>query len=89
MTRKTWLLIGGAAVVVLLIVASVMTSRESGLEVEYEEVAHRNLTAIVSASGEIEPKQSVSISATTPGEVVRIGVTEGQRVSKGDFLLQL
>lgn len=89
MTRKTWLLIGGATVVVLLIVASVMTSRESGLEVEYEEVARRNLTAIVSASGEIEPKQSVSISATTPGEVVRIGVTEGQRVSKGDFLLQL
>lgn len=89
MTRRTWLLIGGAILVVLLIVASVMTSRESGLEVEYEEVTHRDLTAIVSASGEIEPKQSVSISATTPGEVVRIGVTEGQRVSRGDFLLQL
>lgn len=89
MTRKTWLLIGGAAVIVLLVVVSVMTSRESGMEVEYEEVTRRDLTAIVSASGEIEPKQSVSISATTPGEVVRVGVTEGQRVARGDFLLQL
>ncbi|MDX1661191.1 MAG: efflux RND transporter periplasmic adaptor subunit [Gemmatimonadota bacterium] len=89
MTRKTWILIGGAALIVLLVVASIVTSRESGMEVEYEEVARRDLTAIVSASGEIEPKQSVSISATTPGEVVRLGVTEGQRVEQGDFLLQL
>ncbi|MBW3660063.1 MAG: efflux RND transporter periplasmic adaptor subunit [Gemmatimonadetes bacterium] len=89
MNRKRWLLIGGAGLVVILIVVSVLTSRESGITVEYEEVTHHDLTAIVSASGEIEPKQSVSISATTPGEVVRIGVTEGQRVNKGDFLLQL
>lgn len=89
MTRKQWILIGGAALVVILIVLSIVTSRESGVPVEYEEVVRRDLTAIVSASGEIEPKQSVSISATTPGEVVRIGVVEGQRVNRGDFLLQL
>lgn len=89
MTRRTWLLLGGAALIVLLVVVSVVTSRESGMKVEYEETTRRDLTAIVSASGEIEAKQSVSISATTPGEVVRIGVTEGQRVNRGDFLLQL
>ncbi len=89
MTRRTWLLVGGAALIVLLVVVSVMTSRESGMKIEYEEATRRDLTAIVSASGEIEAKQSVSISATTPGEVVRIGVTEGQRVNRGDFLLQL
>lgn len=89
MSRKTWILIGGAALVVILIVVSVVTSRESGVPVEYEEAVRRDLTSIVSASGEIEPKQSVSISATTPGEVVRIGVVEGQTVHRGDFLLQL
>lgn len=89
MTRRTWLLLGGAALIVLLVVVSVVTSRESGMKIEYEEATRRDLTAIVSASGEIEAKQSVSISATTPGEVVRIGVTEGQRVNRGDFLLQL
>jgi HlyD family secretion protein len=86
---KKWMIAGGALVGVVLIVASVLTSRESGIPVEVEEVKARNLTAIVSASGTVEAKQSVSISATTPGEVVRIGVREGDRVSRGDFLLQL
>ncbi len=90
MTRKKWLILGGAALlVVVLVLVSVMTSRESGLEVEYEPVQRRDLIAVVSASGDLEPAQQVQISATTPGEVVRIGVVEGQRVARGDFLLQL
>ena len=80
---------GGALVAAALVTVSLVTSRESGLEVEVETVERRALTAVVSASGRIEPKQSVSISATAPGEVVRVGVTEGQRVGEGDFLLQL
>lgn len=88
-SRKTWLIVGGALVAVLLIVFSVVSSRETGTAVQVEEAAPRNLTSIVSASGSVEAKQSVSISATTPGEVVRIGVVEGQQVRRGDFLLQL
>src|SRR5512134_3093920 len=87
--QKKWMILGGALLAVLLIVVSVMRSRETGTEVEVETVGVRNLTSIVSASGTVEAKQSVSISATTPGEVVRIGVVEGQRVNRGDFLLQL
>jgi HlyD family secretion protein len=86
---KKWLILGGALVIVALIVVSLVSSRENRMEVEVETVQRRGLTAVVSASGTLEPKQSVSISATTPGEVVRIGVAEGQRVEKGDFLLQL
>ena len=87
--KKKWILLGGGLLVVVLIVLSVVTRREGGTEVEVEAVETRDLTAIVSASGTIEPQQSVSIQATVPGEVVRIGVAEGQRVRKGQFLLQL
>jgi HlyD family secretion protein len=87
--KKKWILLGGGLLVAALIVLSVATRREGGTEVEVETVETRALTAIVSASGTIEPQQSVSIQATTPGEVVRIGVTEGERVRKGQFLLQL
>ncbi|HET6360949.1 MAG TPA: biotin/lipoyl-binding protein, partial [Gemmatimonadota bacterium] len=87
--QKKWMILGGALIAVLLIVFSVLSSRETGTEVEVEQVELRDLTSIVSASGTLEAKQSVSISATTPGEVVRIGVVEGQQVSRGDFLLQL
>ncbi|HEY7472023.1 MAG TPA: efflux RND transporter periplasmic adaptor subunit [Gemmatimonadota bacterium] len=87
--RKKWMIIGGVLLAVLLIGFSVMSSREGGTVVEVEEVQARDLTSVVSASGTLEAKQSVSMSATTPGEVVRVGVVEGQRVRKGDFLLQL
>lgn len=86
---KNWMIAGGALVGVLLIAVSVFTSRESGIPVEVEEVRARDLTSIVSASGTLQAKQSVSISATTPGEVVRIGIKEGDHVQRGDFLLQL
>lgn len=86
---KKWMIAGGGLVGVLLIAVSVFTSRESGIPVEVEEVRARDLTSIVSASGTLQAKQSVSISATTPGEVVRIGVKEGDHVQRGDFLLQL
>lgn len=87
--RRKWLILGGAALVLALIVVSLVTSRESGVKIEVEAVEARDLTAVVTASGSVEPQSSVSISATTSGEVVRVGVTEGQRVAQGDFLLQL
>ncbi|MGH7572266.1 MAG: efflux RND transporter periplasmic adaptor subunit [Gemmatimonadota bacterium] len=87
--RKKWFIAGGAALVLALIAVSVLTSRESGTKVEVETAERRDLTATVTASGTVEPQSSVNISATTSGEVVRIGVDEGQRVQEGDFLLQL
>jgi HlyD family secretion protein len=43
----------------------------------------------VSASGEVKPKKNINISAHISGRIVRIGVEEGQRVKKDDFLLKL
>ncbi len=87
--RKKWIVLGAGVLVVALVVVSILTQREKRTDVQVEAVQRQDLTSIVSASGTIEPKQSVNISATTPGEVVRIGVEEGQHVNKGDFLLQL
>ncbi|MGH7543794.1 MAG: efflux RND transporter periplasmic adaptor subunit, partial [Gemmatimonadota bacterium] len=87
--RRKWLIVGGAALVLALIVVSLVRSREQGIKVEVEPVKAQDLTAVVTASGTVEPQSSVNISATTSGEVVRVGVTEGQRVAQGDFLLQL
>ena len=91
MTRpdRKWIVLGGVAVAAALIAVAILTNRESGLEVEVETIERRDLTAVVSASGEIEPKQKVEIQATTPGEVVRVAVAEGARVERGEFLLQL
>jgi HlyD family secretion protein len=63
--------------------------QEQGTLVTAENVQRRDLEAIVSASGKIDPKRSVNISAQSMGRVTRIGVREGDRVSAGQFLLQI
>ncbi len=90
MFRKKWVLVlivlvlaGGAAA------AYFATRAETGIVVTVEAIQKRDLEAIVSASGKIEPKKTVNISAQTMGRVTRLGVQEGDRVRQGQFLLQI
>jgi HlyD family secretion protein len=54
-----------------------------------EALRTRDLEAIVSASGKIQPKRQVNVSANTMGRVTRLAVEEGQRVKTGQFLLEI
>ena len=90
MFRRKWIII----VIVLLIVgggASAFFARKGdpGVTVTAETIQKRDLEAIVSASGKIDPKKTVNISAQTMGRVTRLGVQEGDRVRQGQFLLQI
>ena len=49
----------------------------------------RDLEAIVSASGKVQPKRQVNISANRMGKVTRLAVEEGQTVKAGQFLLEI
>jgi HlyD family secretion protein len=57
--------------------------------IQTEIIGRRRLEAIVSASGKIQPKKLVNISADTVGRVTRLSVEEGDFVKKGQFLLQI
>jgi HlyD family secretion protein len=81
-------------VVILLVLgaigyANVRFKRVDGIEVTTEAVKKRHLEAIVSASGKIQPKRDVNISADTMGRVTDLAVNEGDRVTKDQFLLQI
>ena len=90
MFRKKWPWVVGLLVVLGVAAAAYSRSRqEKGILVTAETVQQRDLEAIVSASGKIEPKRSVNISAQAMGRVTRIGVREGDRVTAGQFLLQI
>ena len=82
------------AVVVVIALAAIAVAnlkfkRSDAVTVEVEAVARHKLEAIVSASGKIQPKRSVNISADTMGRVVDLAVEEGQTVKRGQFLLQI
>jgi HlyD family secretion protein len=72
-----------------LVAANVFLKKEPGKAVASEGVQRRDLEAIVSASGKIQAKTQVNISADTMGRVTQLAVEEGQRVKKGQFLMQI
>lgn len=90
MNRKK-LVIGVLIVVALgaIAFANLNFKRTTGVEINVEKVASRDLEAVVSASGKIRPKKSVNISADTMGKVVGLAVNEGDIVQSGQFLLQI
>jgi HlyD family secretion protein len=90
-SRNKKILVGVGIVVVLgaIAFANFKFKRSNATSVEVEAVKKRRLEAIVSASGTIQPKRSVNISADTMGRVVDLAVDEGVRVKKGQFLLQI
>src|SRR4051812_708631 len=82
------------AIVVVLIGAGVVAAnlyykKDKGLAVTTDVIKTRDLEAVVSASGKIQPKRLVNIAAETPGRVVNLAVNEGDRITKGQFLLQI
>jgi HlyD family secretion protein len=87
--NKVLLGAGGAVLLILLVVVSASAKRDKGTEVRFEKVGRRDLVAAVTASGKIQPKKKVDISADITGRVTRIAVREGDYVQKGQFLLQI
>src|SRR5213595_1899571 len=91
MSKRSKVLVGaGAAVLIVGIVAiSAGARRDRGQEVRFETVGRRDLVAAVTASGKIQPKKKVDVSADITGRITRIAVREGDLVQKGQFLLQI
>ena len=89
MSRK--LLVGGLIVLTgaVLVAVNLLFQRSDAAEVDVETIQRRDLEAIVSAPGTIQPQLSVDMSASTMGRVTRLAVDEGERVAAGQFLLQI
>jgi HlyD family secretion protein len=88
---KKLLIALGVVLVVGTLAALAMASKGAGAgrEVRSEPVARRDLVSTVTASGKIQPKRKVDISADVSGRVIQLAVEEGQWVSRGDLLLRI
>jgi HlyD family secretion protein len=88
--RRKWILVVIALVIIGGGAAAYFARRgEQGARVAAEAIQRRDLEAIVSASGKIDPKKTVNISAQSMGRVTKLAVNEGDRVRAGQFLLQI
>jgi HlyD family secretion protein len=87
--KKIFIALGIIVVLGAVAFANIRFQRQDGISVNTEAIQKRNLEALVSASGKIQPKRSVNISADTMGRVTSLAVAEGERVGRGQFLLQI
>ena len=88
--RMKWSLMG--AVVLVVGVAGATMAAKGGpkaVEVRVEGVEKRDLVASVTASGQVQPRIKVNLSADITGRIVRLAVKEGEMVREGQFLLQI
>src|SRR5437867_6151156 len=60
-----------------------------GLPVLTARVEKQDIVAKVTANGKIQAENRVELSALVMGQIVNLAVREGDRVKKGDFLLQI
>ncbi len=59
------------------------------VKVQTAQVAREDLTQIVTASGEIKPRNYTNVMAEGFGKITDVDVNEGDRVKKGDVLMRL
>ena len=90
MTGRTKVAIAGAVLVASAAAGAAFWWRNPDFPaVTAETLRRRDLDALVSASGKIQPQRQVNVSANTMGRVTRLAVREGERVRAGQFLLEI
>lgn len=87
--KKLILIAAGAVVIAVLIVFNIRSERGGKTDVTVVDVQRRDVTKVVTASGTIQPRRRVNVSASAIGKITRIAVSEGDYVMKDDFLLEI
>lgn len=91
MSKRRRIVLGGSVALLILTFAgmSLANQRERGPLVRTEAVTTRDLVASVTASGYVQPKRKVDISADISGRVTDVHIEEGQWVEEGAVLLRI
>lgn len=89
--KKKIMIFGGLGllVVIFIIIAFVGGSNEEITLIQTEKVEKRNITQTVTATGKIDPEFKVLITPEVTGEIINLPVKEGDKVKKGDLLIQI
>ena len=90
--KSKWKVLIGVLVVAVLgigVYASTVYSKKGLVTVQTGNVVRQDLTSIVTASGEIKPKNYINIGANAQGEIKELLVKEGDRVRKGQLLARI
>jgi HlyD family secretion protein len=89
---KKKIIIGSIVILVIgvmIILISTRNNGNQGITVETAKVERHKIVETVTATGRIQPKTKVKISADVAAKITGLNVKEGEWVEKGKFLVQL
>jgi HlyD family secretion protein len=92
MKSKKKIIIGSVVVLVIIIMIVAISKKKKGDEgnvVQTAKVGRQKIVETVTATGRIQPKTQVKISADVAAKITHLYIKEGDWVEKGDLLVQL
>ena len=87
--KKVILIIGIILLLGAIVGFTVNQSQKNVTTVQTGKVVQQDISSLVTASGQINPKTIVNVGANAMGRIVRLFVKEGEKVKKGQILAQL
>jgi len=90
--KRKWKILIGVLILSALgigVYASTVLSKKGIITVQTGTVVRQDLTSLVTASGEIKPRNYINIGANAQGELKEVLVKEGDRVRKGQLLARI
>jgi HlyD family secretion protein len=86
---KILLTLGAILVAGAGVYAGTVYTKRGVITVQTGRVVRQDLTSLVTASGEIKPKNYINIGANAMGQITGLLVKEGDKVRKGQLLAKL
>jgi|SRR5579864_192026 len=87
-SSRRWILWSAGIVVAVILLASFM-SRDDSVPIVAARVSRSNIRSVISTNGKVEPVQNFEAHAPIGTTVKRLLVKEGDRVKKGQLLVEL
>lgn len=87
--KGLFIFLGVIIILAILVVGNLTKKGGKQVTVQTDEVVKGTIISTVSGSAKIQPEVQVKISAKVSGQIIRLGVEEGDFVRKGQFLVQL
>src|ERR1017187_5213375 len=90
-SKMKWWVIGGTALVAVLITLAVVKKRSAnvGISVTTEKAVVKTIVQTVTATGKVQPEVEVKINPEVFGEITALPFREGAAVKKGDVIVRI
>lgn len=87
--KKIWIIVGFVAVILIFIIANMGQGGGPTFTVTAEKTKRSEIISLVTATGSVQARTTVKMSADVSAKIMELPIEEGDLVSPGDLLVQL